>query len=130
VQPLDSAALARSEPVLAVVPISDDRLVRDTLQRYRVAYDDLDARSAQTVWPTVDEPALARAFEGLASQRLTFDDCVVDVAGAIATATCRGSASYVPREGTREARSEPRVWNFTLRKVGVRWEIDAARVGR
>jgi hypothetical protein len=115
---------------VSVTPKSDDRLVRDTLQRYRLAYEGLNARSAREVWPAVDEPALERAFEGLASQTLTFNECAVQLHGAVATARCRGSATYTPRIGNRETHVEPRVWNFTLRKVDAGWQIDAARVAR
>jgi hypothetical protein len=82
------------------------------------------------VWPRVDAPALARAFDELSSQQLMFDNCSVDVSGVIASATCRGSARYTPKIGSRDARVEQLVWNFTLRKVDARWQIDAVRVGR
>jgi hypothetical protein len=101
--------------------------VQQALQRYRTAYDGLDARSARDVWPAVNEAALARAFDGLESQRLTFDACTVDVRGDSAFATCRGTARYVPKVGRREARVEPRVWSFTLHKTDSDWKIDTAR---
>jgi hypothetical protein len=124
-----------SAPVAAPIPPSvampDDRgLIRETLQRYRSAYDGLDARSAQAVWPAVNEAALARAFDGLASQSLTFDACDVRLRGEAATATCHGSARYVTKLGNRDPRVEPRVWNFTLRKTGGDWKIDSARAER
>jgi len=105
-------------------------LVRQALQRYRVAYDGLDAGSAQAVWPAVNEGALAKAFEGLESQKLTFDDCRVQLQNETATATCRGTTRYVPKVGSRDPRTEPRVWNFSLRKNGGEWKIDNARVER
>ena len=105
-------------------------LVRQVLQRYRNAYEGLDARSAQAVWPAVNEAALARAFDGLESQSLTFDACDVRLRGEAASATCHGSARYVPKIGSREPRMEPRVWNFTLHKSGADWKIDAARAER
>src|SRR5206468_9310976 len=101
---------APAPPPRAPVRPSDDQLVRTALQRYRVAYEELDARSAQAVWPSVDAAALNRAFGGLQSQRLNFDDCDVRLQGGVATATCRGSARYVPRVGSRETRVEPHVW--------------------
>ena len=55
----------------------DDELIKQTLQRYRSAYEGLDAQSAHAVWPAVNEVALARAFDGLESQSLTFDACDV-----------------------------------------------------
>ena len=109
---------------------SDDTLVRRALQEYKSAYEALDARSAQAVWPAVNERALARAFEGLESQDLMFDACDVQVNGDAALATCRGTARYVPKVGSREPRTEPRVWTFMLRKRGADWKIDSARAER
>jgi len=105
-------------------------LVKQALQRYRSAYDGLDAQSAQAVYPAVNQAALARAFDGLESQTLTFDACDVQLRGEAAIATCRGSARYVPKIGSREPRTEPRVWNFSLRKAGDDWKIDSARAER
>jgi hypothetical protein len=110
--------------------IDDHALVQQTLQRYRSAYEDLDAQSAHAVWPAVNQVALARAFDGLASQTLTFNACDVRVRGEAATATCEGSAQYVPKIGNRQPHVEPRVWNFTLHKAGTDWKIDSARAER
>jgi len=124
-------------PSQAVVPVAaridqpdEAALVQQTLQRYRRAYEGLDARSAQAVWPAVNEAALARAFDGLESQTLTFDGCDVQVRSETATATCQGSARYVPKVGSREPRVEPRTWKFTLRKDGGDWKIETARADR
>jgi tetratricopeptide (TPR) repeat protein len=128
-----SAAPAAVVPAMmpAAVPTVDETaLVKQALQRYRAAYDGLDAGSAQAVWPAVDQGALARAFDGLESQTLTFDACDVQLQNDIATATCRGTARYVPKIGSREPRVEPRVWSFSLRKNGGEWKIDTARVDR
>jgi hypothetical protein len=118
-------------PVPPAVPRPpDDRaLIGDLLQRYRAAYDSLDARSARAVYPQVDEQALARAFEALEAQTLTFQDCAVDLQGAAASAVCKGSMRYVPKVGSREPRLEPRVWTFRLRKTGSEWRIENARAG-
>jgi hypothetical protein len=108
----------------------DSGLVKQVLQRYRSAYEGLDARSAQAVWPAVNEAALARAFDGLESQSLSFEACEVRVRGEAATAICHGSARYVPKIGNRDPRVEPRVWSFTLHKIGSDWKIDSARAER
>jgi hypothetical protein len=131
----DSAVIAPVSPptfppAAAVESVDERALVRQTLQRYRSAYEGLDAESAQAVWPAVNQAALARAFNGLESQTLTFDACDVRVRGDAATATCRGSARYVPKIGSREPRVEPRVWNFTLHKDEGDWKIDSARAER
>jgi len=122
---------ASREVALPPAPqVDEDALIRRTLQQYRTAYDGLDAQSAQAVWPAVNERALARAFDGLESQRLTFDVCEVQVNGDSAFASCRGSARYVAKVGSREPRVEPLVWNFTLRKLGAEWKIESARAQR
>jgi len=108
----------------------DDTLVRRALQQYKSAYDALDARSAQAVWPVVNERALARAFDGLESQNVTFDACDVHVTGDLARALCRGTTRYVAKVGSREPRTEPRIWNFTLRRSGPDWKIESARADR
>jgi hypothetical protein len=137
------ATAALDAPVNAPVPASvapapivnarredDELLVKEALQRYRNAYEGLDARSAHAVWPAVNQAALARAFDGLQSQSLMFEHCDVQLRGEMANATCRGSARYVPKIGSREPRTEPRVWNFALRKNGVDWTIESARADR
>ncbi len=109
----------------------DEDLVLRTLGQYRRAYDTLDARAAQAVWPAVDSAALQRAFDGLVSQRLTFQSCQLQVTGAMASAACRGTARYTPRVGGREARDEPRNWRFTLRRTASdEWRIESASVAR
>jgi len=110
--------------------VDDDGLVRRTLLQYKSAYESLDAQSAHAVWPVVNERALARAFDGLESQHLMFDACDVQVNGEAAAATCRGTARYVAKIGSREPRVEPRVWNFTLKKTGQDWKIESARAER
>jgi hypothetical protein len=139
--PAPSSRIGSGEPIAVpvtpvtsatpVIPlISDEQGVRDALQRYQLAYDHLDAGAARAIWPAVDAQALARAFDGLLSQTLTFDACAVQIRGITASATCRGSARYVPKVGTRETRLEPRVWSFTFRRDGADWRIENARAER
>jgi hypothetical protein len=130
-----AAAPISTPPATTAAPanpdaVDDSRLVRRALQRYRSAYEELDARSAQEVWPAVNQTALARAFDGLQSQSLTFDACDVNLRGEAATATCRGSARYVPKVVSRDPRVESLVWNFKLHKAGSDWQIDSARAER
>jgi hypothetical protein len=126
------AHAAAAATLAAVLPsrIDEEQLVKQTLQHYRLAYEDLDAGQARVVWPAVNEAALQRAFQGLESQRLAFDACDVQLRGPLATAVCRGSLTYVPKVGIRESRTEPRVWTFTLQKTGEAWQIQSARADR
>lgn len=127
-------ALSVSRPVVsapATPAMRDEDLVLRMLQQYRRAFDTLDARAAQAVWPDVDGVALRRAFDGLVSQRLTFQSCQLQVNGARASVACRGSAQYTPRVGSRDSRDESREWRFTLRRTATdEWQIASARVAR
>jgi len=131
-----SAAPARATPTIVptaapMAPIDTDEVrIKQALQRYRSAYEGLDARSARAVYPAVNEAALARAFDDLESQTLTFDACDVQLHGEGAIALCHGSARYVPKIGSREPRTEPRKWTFALRKAGTDWKIESARAER
>ena len=112
------------------VDVDEASLVRDVLRRYQTAYDRLDASLAHDVWPAVNQAALARAFGDLESQSITFNNCDVRLRADTAAAMCTGSARYTPKVGNREARVEPRVWNFTLRKRTNGWLIETARAER
>jgi hypothetical protein len=108
-------------------PVSSERLVRTVLNRYQAAYNDLDAAAAGVIWPSVDIRALARAFDGLASQRVSFGHCDVDVTGTSATADCRGQARWRPKVGGG-TQSADRRWQFELAQKGEEWFITRATV--
>ena len=126
------AAIARPEPeaLPSVVARSDQSEIQRTLGQYRSAYGRLDAEGAQAVWPSVDVRALARAFDTLSSQELEFETCLFDIAGPVATAQCRGSATYTPKVGGRGPKAERRQWTFRLRKVNEAWKIESAQAKR
>jgi hypothetical protein len=108
--------------------VSDEAHIQATLRRYEAAYGRLDARAAQSVWPSVDARALARAFDGLDSQTLQIERCDVQVRGALAEAACQGSTTYVRRVGSKTPRTEARQWSFRLEKVDEQWQIQTARI--
>jgi hypothetical protein len=94
------------------------------LGRYRSAFNALDAKAAQQVWPTVNERTLDRAFGQLQEQNVSFDRCTIDVKGVLAQANCSGTTRFVPRVGSRSQQVESRQWNFSLRKgYGGGWVI-------
>jgi len=111
----------------SVAPRSDNSRVTQVLNQYARAYGQLDPSAARAVWPTVDERALARAFASLESQDVSFDNCEIRVTGSLASASCRGTASYVGKVGSRQARTEPRQWNFELKLHGDDWKIEKAQ---
>ena len=105
---------------------TEEQQIAATLHRYAAAYQQLDANAARTVWPTVDQRALARAFESLELQQFTFDACDVRVIDRGASAACRGSVTYVPKVGSRTAHRDDRQWNFELQKQQDVWLITRA----
>jgi len=130
-QPVPRAMTVAPGATVIIPPAATDQAeIQRALQQYRVAYGGLDVRSAHAVYPAVNEAALARAFGELESQTLTFDACSTRLRGEYATAVCRGSARWVPKIGSREARTEPRSWTFALRKSGAAWTIESARAER
>jgi hypothetical protein len=113
-------------PAPPVPAVAEENRVAAVLDAYVRAYTRLDARAARDVWPSVDERALARAFAGLASQGIAFDDCSIDVNGSAANAACRGTATYVAKVGRDDLRIEARTWRFELQRDGEEWKIASA----
>ncbi len=131
--PASTLVPARPEPEASVAPAvvrSEQNEIQRALGQYRTAYQRLDAQAARTVWPTVDASALARAFDGLANQELSFDSCRFDIAGESATAHCSGTATYTRKVGGRGPRSEARHWVFQLRKAAEGWTIQNVQARR
>jgi hypothetical protein len=112
---------AAAEPAIDPAVESTSR-IRSVLSQYEAAYSGLDAAAARAVWPAVDEQALARAFNNLASQRISLEQCDVSINGPAARAECRGQASWVPKVGGG-GRTEARRWTFDLRQAGANWQI-------
>jgi hypothetical protein len=75
----------------------------------------------------VEQDALARAFGSLSSQRISFENCTIDVTGRLATASCLGTARVVPRVGGG-MQSARRSWVFWLRQSGDGWVIDRTQI--
>lgn len=132
--PPATAATPAPAPVDAApaAPVVDDAArVRSVVEKYQAAYDRLDAGLVHDVWPGVNEAALARAFDGLESQTLTFRACDIQLRGAAASVLCTGSTRYVPKIGSREPHVESLAWTFTLRKrANDEWQIESARAER
>ena len=111
------AAAAPATAAIAPAGDVDNSAIRDVLGRYRSAFNTLDARAAQQVWPTVNQRTLDRAFGQLQQQNVSFDRCTIAVKGVIAEANCNGTTRFVPRVGSRSEQIESRQWNFMLRKA-------------
>ena len=90
--PIAATANPPAAPPLDVAPaaavVDDGAQVKAVLQKYQAAYERLDARLVHSVWPGVNQTMLARAFEGLESQKLTFKACDIQMRGVAASAVC------------------------------------------
>lgn len=118
----EPAPASRSLTPEAIAAVDARSAVRATLARYEAAYSGLDVSAARAVWPAVDQRALAKAFDGLAKQRVALDRCDVSVTGATALATCSGSTEWTPKVGGGQRRQSRR-WSFELANAGGSWQI-------
>jgi hypothetical protein len=125
---LAAAAPSITPSVPAPPAPSQEPAVRSVLSRYASAYSMLDVAAAHRVWPGVNRAALSRAFDSLASQRISFDDCQIDVTGASARARCAGTATWSPKIGGGGVQQEARSWAFELARASEGWKIVSARV--
>ena len=124
--PAPAAAIpAPAAPAPRPAPEGADRAaVESLLARYRSAFAALDVRAVQAFWPGVDSNALGNAFAQLQVQKFDFDRCQIDVTGPRATATCMGTARFVPTVGSRNIRVESRRWTFHLVRLGGTWIME------
>lgn len=121
--PARSSTAPPPSPAPAPSPARDDRLaIRSALSRYESAYNRLDVDAVRSIWPSLDQRALARAFDNLTAQRVALQDCNVDVSGSTARANCSGNASWTPKVGGGE-RSASRKWTFDLSESNGAWRI-------
>lgn len=93
------------------------------LDRYRLAFNSLNARSVRAVWPGADAEALTREFSELKRQMFALDNCRIDVQGLEAEAVCGGRVSLVPKTGSQEPTIQSRRWIFTLVQQKDAWTI-------
>jgi hypothetical protein len=99
--------------------------IRNVLNRYQRAFNDLDASEAKAVWPAVDDKSLFRAFGQLERQDVIFLACQIEVTDVRAISSCEGQVSYVPKVGNKTLRIHPHVWTFQLRNIpDAGWTIE------
>ena len=137
--PVSAAITGESAPVVTPTPAAatppnaapaasaldiERGAIRQVLERYRTAVSALDAAATQEAWPGVNQRALARAFERLDAQDVSFQNCRINVNSAEASAVCGGLVRYVPRIGSRTQRVEQREWTFRLRRQDSGWFIE------
>jgi hypothetical protein len=127
------APLAEETPVpvasLATAPVAVDAAANDlaaidrVLGTYQQSYSSLDAGMVSTIWRGLDTRGLQRAFNGLDSQRMSFEHCDVRVGGDRAKVSCTGVLDYVRKIGQPTPLQKRLSWNFDLQRTGDRWLI-------
>ena len=126
--PLRPPAPPPPAAVAATVEVDHRQAIQRVLDAYKESYDRLDAPSAALLWRGVDSRALARAFSGLSSQDLSFDQCDVSIDGPQATAVCRGELRYVRRVGSPTPQVLRGSWTIDLERATDRWVIARVNV--
>ena len=115
-------------PETATIQVDHRQEIQRVLDAYAESYDRLDASSAALLWRGVDSRALARAFSGLSSQDLSFDQCDVSIDGPQATAVCRGELRYVRRVGSPGPHVLRASWTIDFERATDRWIIASVNV--
>lgn len=119
-------AAERRPPVAPVVtPYS---AIQHALTQYQQAFSQLDVAAVRQVWPSVDGKALARAFDQLHQENVTFDSCDLTISGRTAVASCGGATRYVPKVGNKGERVQRQQWQFSLHQGTDAWLIDTVDV--
>ncbi len=119
------ATLPSAPPPEAATARSEEQRVRAALGRYELAYNRLDAVAAASVWPGVNQRALASAFQALSAQSISLGGCEIRVSGLTAHAECSGNARWIPKVGGG-AQSAQRQWRFALGNYDGNWLITQA----
>jgi hypothetical protein len=93
------------------------------VDRYRDAFDALDANAVEACWPGVDRRALERTFAQRAAQHIQFGRCDIQLAGVRAFESCNGYLQYTRKSGSRVPQLELLRWTFTLGEVKDGWVV-------
>jgi hypothetical protein len=102
--------------------------IRRVVDQYVNAFNSLDEQAALTIWPSLDEKALTKAFSELAEQELSLDQCQVDRTGTRAAVFCHGRLRYVPKIGRQSSRTREGRWTFKLQNAAERWTIESVAI--
>jgi hypothetical protein len=98
--------------------------IQSIVNRYRDAYNSMDANAAKAVWPSVNAKQLGDSFARLEKLEYQFQPCTIFFDTGKARATCEGRVRSVAKSDKREV-SVPARWEFTLKEVNREWAIDS-----
>lgn len=121
--PAADSAVRAPAPAAGPVFEGESAILGRLLHQYEAAYHRLDAEAAAALWPSVDRPALTRAFARLRMQSLEFGNCTVAVSEGDATAQCVGVLRYAQRIGDPTPKAEHHVWTIEFVRGAEAWTI-------
>ena len=97
--------------------------VRDTLKRYSVALESLDANAVKKVQPSIPADNLAKAFKDMRELKVAIDAVkVLSIDGNKARVSCRVTQTLTPRVGSKQTTAVTRV--MRLQRTADVWVID------
>ena len=106
---------------------NEESAIRETLQRYRAAYEGLSPDAVKTVYPAINVAALAGVFKEYRSLKMTIDIEKVQIDQDGRTATVTASVTNIPVVKVGKATTQQRKATYTLRKTGASWLIEMTR---
>jgi hypothetical protein len=120
------ASIAREPIEPPALPTIRERQaqIQSSVNRYRDAYNSMDANAAKAVWPSVNVKQLGDSFARLEKLEYQFQPCTIFFDTGKARATCEGRVRSVAKSDKREV-SVPGRWEFTLKEVNREWVIDS-----
>jgi hypothetical protein len=114
----------RTSPAPSAVPLTQlDLSVRETMQEYSAAYENLDAERVKKIQPAMDLETLKRTFRDMRELKVTIDTIkVLSTDGTVTRVSARVTQVLTPRAGTKQTSTVTRV--FRLKKQDAAWVID------
>ena len=106
---------------------NEESAIRETLQRYRAAYEGLSPDAVKTVYPAINVAGLAGVFKDYVSLKMTIDIEKVQIAQDGRTATVTASVTNIPIVKVGKATTSQRKTTYVLRKTGTSWSIESIR---
>jgi len=121
---VETAAAPPIAPEEVDVEAEDKAAIDRVLDTYQQSYSALDAAMVSTIWLGLDTRGLQRAFDGLDSQRMSFEHCDVTIDDDKARVSCTGVLNYVRKIGQTTPLNKRLSWNFDLQRTdNARWLI-------
>ncbi|HUP23955.1 MAG TPA: protein kinase [Thermoanaerobaculia bacterium] len=122
--PSTATATTRPPPA-APAPVDHEPAIRRALDKYRQAYEQLDARLLAEVWPSLGRDELGRierSFQSFDSVQVAIEGCRIEVDADRASARCQVRRTQRPKAG--RVQTVDQQTTFRLERRGNDWVIE------